>query len=95
MHIDDYNEDELLAIYKKMAAKDNYKLSPEAEFKLMDVICRMVVSKNESFGNAREMRNMLDATIQQLSMRVSNLPQDAITQETYQLIMPEDIKETL
>ena len=95
MHIDDYNEDELLAIYKKMAAKDNYKLSPEAEFKLMDLICRMVVSKNESFGNAREMRNMLDATIQQLSMRVSNLPQDAVTQETYQLIMPEDIKETL
>ena len=95
MHIDDYNEDELLAIYKKMAAKDNYKLSPEAEFKLMDLICRIVISKNESFGNAREMRNMLDATIQQLSMRVSNLPQDAVTQETYQLIMPEDIKETL
>ena len=95
MHIDDYNEDELLAIYKKMAAKDNYKLSPEAEFKLMDLICRIVINKNESFGNAREMRNMLDATIQQLSMRVSNLPPDAITQETYQLIMPEDIKEIL
>jgi SpoVK/Ycf46/Vps4 family AAA+-type ATPase len=93
MHIDDYNEDELLAIYKKMAAKDNYKLSPEAEFKLMDLICRMVINKNESFGNAREMRNVLDATIQQLSMRVSNLPPEAITQETYQLIMPDDIKE--
>ena len=95
MHIDDYNEDELLAIYKKMASKDNYKLSPEAEFKLMDVICRIVISKNESFGNAREMRNMLDATIQQLSMRVSQLPQSEITQETYQLIMPEDIKDTI
>jgi SpoVK/Ycf46/Vps4 family AAA+-type ATPase len=95
MHIEDYNEDELLAIFKKMAQKDNYKLSPEAEFKLMDVICRRVVSKDESFGNAREMRNLLDATIQQLSMRVSTLPQDAITQETYQLIMPEDIKEEL
>ena len=95
MHIDDYNEDELLAIYKKMAAKDNYRLSPEAEFKLMDVICRMVISKDQSFGNAREMRNMLDATIQQLSMRVSNLPQQAITQETYQLILPEDIKDIL
>ncbi len=93
MHIDDYNEDELLAIYKKMASKDNYKLSPEAEFKLMDLICRKVISKNESFGNAREMRNMLDATIQQLSMRVSQMSQSDITQETYQLIMPEDIKE--
>ena len=95
MHIDDYNEDELLAIYKKMAGKDNYKLSPEAEFKLMDLICRKVINKSESFGNAREMRNMLDATIQQLSMRVSLLPQSEVTQETYQLIMPEDIKETL
>ena len=95
MHIDDYNEDELLAIYKKMASKDNYKLSPEAEFKLMDLICRKVINKSNSFGNAREMRNMLDATIQQLSMRVSNMPQSEITQETYQLIMPEDIKEEI
>jgi len=93
MHIDDYNEDELLAIFKKMAQKDNYKLTPEAEFKLLDVICRKVINKNESFGNAREMRNLLDATIQQLSMRVSALPQSEVTQETYQLIVPEDIKE--
>ena len=95
MHIDDYNEDELLAIFKKMASKDNYKLSPEAEFKLMDLICRKVVSKSDSFGNAREMRNLLDETIQQLSMRVSNMPQEEVTQETYQMIMPEDIKDEL
>ena len=95
MHIDDYNEDELLAIYKKMAQKDNYRLSPEAEFKLMDLICRIVGSKSGSFGNARGMRNMLDATIQQLSMRVSQMDPSAITPETYQLIMPEDIKETI
>ena len=93
LHIDDYNEDELLAIFKKMAAKDNYTLSPAAEFKLMDLICRMVVSKDDSFGNARDMRNLLDATIQQLSVRVSELPQSEITQETYQMIMPEDIKD--
>ena len=95
MHIDDYNEDELLAIFKKMAQKDNYRLSPEAEFKLLDVICRRVVTKDESFGNAREIRNMLYTTIQQLSMRVSSIPASEVTQETYQLIMPEDIKETL
>jgi SpoVK/Ycf46/Vps4 family AAA+-type ATPase len=93
MHIDDYNEDELLAIFKKMAQKDNYRLSPEAEFKLLDVICRRVVTKDESFGNAREMRNMLDATIQQLSMRVSALSLESLTSEVYQLILPEDIIE--
>jgi hypothetical protein len=54
-----------------------------------------VVSKSNSFGNAREMRNMLDETIQQLSVRVSAMPQSEVTQETYQMILPEDIKDEL
>ena len=91
LQIDDYNEDELLAIFKGMAQKDQYTLAPEAEFKLLDKIYRMVVSKNENWGNAREMRNLLDATIQKLSERVSQLPPDQVTKETYQLILPEDI----
>ena len=92
LHIEDYNEDELLAIFKKMASKENYELSPLAEFKALDVICNMLMEKKEGFGNAREMRNMLDATIQQLSLRVSQLPEDQKTKEAYQLILPEDIK---
>ena len=93
LHIDDYNEDELLAIFKKMAQKEQYTLSPTAEFKALDVIFKMVMAKDASFGNAREMRNLLDQTIQQLSMRVSQLPPDQVTRETYQIILPEDIIE--
>ena len=91
LHIDDYNEDELLAIFKKMAQKDQYTLSPTAEFKALDVIFKMVMSKDASFGNAREMRNLLDQTVQQLSMRVSQMSPDQVTKETYQVILPEDI----
>ena len=93
LHIDDYNEDELLAIFKKMAQKEQYMLSPTAEFKALDVIFKMVMAKDASFGNAREMRNLLDKTVQQLSMRVSQLPPDQVTKETYQVILPEDIIE--
>ena len=93
LHIEDYNEDELLAIFKKMAEKEQYTLSPNAEFKALDVICKMLSKKDETFGNAREIRNMLDETIQQLSVRVAELPPDQVTKETYQLILPEDIKE--
>ena len=82
LHIDDYNEDELLAIYKHMAT---------AEYKALDTIYKMVLAKDESWGNAREMRNLLDATIQKLSLRVSQMPSDQVTKETYQLILPEDI----
>ena len=91
LHIDDYNEDELLAIFKQMAQKDQYTLSPTAEFKALDTIYKMVLGKDESWGNAREMRNLLDATIQRLSLRVSKMPSDQVTKETYQIILPEDI----
>ena len=91
LHIDDYNEDELLAIYKHMAQKDQYNLSPTAEFKALDTIYKMVLDKDESWGNAREMRNLLDATIQKLSLRVSQMPPEEVTKETYQLILPEDL----
>ena len=91
LHIDDYNEDELLAIFKHMAQKDQYNLSPTAEFKALDTIYRMVLNKDESWGNAREMRNLLDATIQKLSLRVSQMSPEEVTKETYQLILPEDI----
>ncbi len=91
LHIDDYDPDELLAIYKHMAQKEQYQLSPESEVKALDKIYKMVLAKSNSWGNAREMRNLLDTTIQKLSQRVSMLPPDQVTKETYQIILPEDI----
>ncbi len=49
------------------------------------------MTKDSTFGNAREMRNLLDQTVQQLSIRVSQMPPDQVTKETYQIILPEDI----
>ncbi|MBO4895333.1 MAG: AAA family ATPase [Prevotella sp.] len=91
LHIDDYDPDELLAIYKHMAQKEQYQFTPEAELKALDKIYKMVLAKTESWGNAREMRNLLDSTIQHLSERVSALPAEQVTKETYQIILPEDI----
>ena len=74
-----------------MAQKEQYTLSPEAEFKALDVIYKMLMNKTNSFGNAREMRNLLDDTVQMLSQRVAQMPPDQVTKESYQLILPEDI----
>ena len=93
LHIEDYTQDELLAIFKKMAEKQQYTLSPAAEFRALDVINQMLEVKDDTFGNAREIRNLLDETIQQLSIRVSNMPPETITKETYQIIQPEDFKD--
>ncbi|MCH5310595.1 MAG: AAA family ATPase [Prevotella sp.] len=92
LHIDDYTESELFEIFKKMAAKEQYELSPEAELRLREVISHKMINKSENFGNAREMRNLLEDTIQNLSLRVTSMPQEMVTKETYQIIMPQDIK---
>ena len=91
LHIDDYTEDELVSIYKKMAAREDYCLSQEAEFKLMGLVCQMVINKKDSFGNAREMRTLLDTTIGHLSMRVSKIPPQNLSAEVYKVIQPEDL----
>ena len=51
----------------------------------------MVMNKRESFGNAREMRNLLDTTIGRLSERVASMPPQSITADTYKIITAEDI----
>ena len=91
MQIDDYNEDELLAIVKKMAAHDEYQFAPDAEFKMLGLICQKVMSRGTSFGNAREMRLILDEIIGRLSERVAKMNPAEITSDTYKIITSEDI----
>lgn len=91
MHIEDYTIEELFEIYKHMAEKEQYALTPEAEYKLMDIIYKKVEYKDENFGNAREMRTLLDETIQKLSERVTLIPPSQVTEDTYRMITAEDI----
>lgn len=93
LNIEDYNEMELLEIFRHMVEKKNYILSAAAEIQVVERVMKMYFEKDpHSFGNAREMRNLFDATILQLSVRVSQMPPEQITAETYQLILPEDVK---
>lgn len=91
LHIEDYNTEELLLIYKNMAKAQDYELSLNAEMKLFEYIDNLVLHKKSDFGNARDMRNLLDATIQQLSVRVSAMAPEEVTPEMYRMIEPEDL----
>lgn len=91
LHIDDYCPEELLLIFKKMAESQEYEVSLAAEMQLLSVIENMIATKKSDFGNAREMRNLLDSTIQQLSIRISSLPSEERTPEMYRMIEPQDI----
>ncbi|MCF0185591.1 MAG: AAA family ATPase, partial [Bacteroidaceae bacterium] len=93
LNIEDYNEIELLEIFKRLAQKKKYILVPEAETKLLEMIMEKCYHRDRrTFGNAREVRNLFEHAIQRLSVRVSQIPVDEMTAECYQLIMPEDIE---
>lgn len=93
LNIEDYNEMELLSIFKKMAEKKKYVLSPDAEAVLVDIILKMYFLKDaKTFGNARAVRQIFDSAVQQLSIRVSSMPIEEVTAETYQRFLPEDFK---
>lgn len=92
LNIEDYDELELVEIFKSLAKKKHYVLSENAEAALMHKVHVLYTNKNRNFGNAREMRKLFDSTIQQLSMRVASISPAELTQENYQLILPEDIE---
>ena len=91
LHIEDYTVAELAQIFTNMLTKKQYVLAPESNMVLMKTIMDMYQNRTESFGNAREMRNLLQNTLQRLSSRVAELPEGKRTPEAYQTIMPEDI----
>lgn len=91
LHIDDYTEAELANIFRLSAIDKQYILTPEADEALVAKISSIYKNRKRNFGNAREMRKLLDAVVQNMSIRMSMLPPDEVTAETYQLIIPEDI----
>jgi len=57
IHFDDYTPDELAQIFLQMSKKDGFSLDPSARDELDDCISALMTK--EFFGNAREIRNML------------------------------------
>lgn len=92
LHLRDYTPTELIQIFEMMVHKKNYQLSPEAEGVLYQRIADMHATKGRNFGNARAVRNLFSETIQNLSFRVSAIPEEQRTAESFRLILPEDLK---
>ena len=90
LHIKDYTAPELVRIFELMVEKKHYQLSPDAQITMYERINHMYEHKQRNFGNARAIRNLFSQTIQNLSMRVSEIPESARTEESFSLIMPED-----
>lgn len=91
LNIEDYNEHELVSIFKAMAAQKQYMLTEAAESILMERVHDLYVHKDRGFGNAREIRRLFDAAVRQLSMRVASKPASELTDRDFKLIEAQDM----
>lgn len=72
----DYTEGELYEIFKQLARKEKYKISPNIKQILLEYF--KIERKKENFGNAREVRNLFEKVKFEQANRVSKNKEEKI-----------------
>ncbi len=90
-HLEDYKPEELYSIFMIMAKSSGYVASDEASEKLKMVLKEIFEKRDKRFANGRTVRNLFEATTQELAARLSNLTTEERVPEALNLITPEDI----
>jgi Holliday junction resolvasome RuvABC ATP-dependent DNA helicase subunit len=87
----DYLPTELLSISTMMAEKTGYYIAASAKEKLLRYYEDSYQNRNETFGNAGFVRNIIEKAIKDLDYRVAKLPKQERNQELIRTITNEDI----
>ena len=74
LHFEDYTPEELVEIFKGFCAKASFKLTSNAEQRLLELFKLLSLARDESFGNARTARNLFEMTIGKQGNRIFTLP---------------------
>ena len=69
----DYTPEELIAIFELFCQRNGYNLSVEAKDKLKTLFTAAYMSRDETFGNARDVRTVFERAIENLANRVVSL----------------------
>ena len=69
----DYTGEELLEIFKVFCKKNGYTVSQEALEMLSDKFSKLYESRDEHFGNARQVRNIFEKAINSQANRLSSV----------------------
>jgi len=89
LNFPDYSAEELAEIFQRMAAQSGLVCSPAAAA-AVGVLCqKLMTTRTEHFGNAREMRNLFESAVRNQSTRLVSSGQcdrDALT-----TLLPEDL----
>jgi SpoVK/Ycf46/Vps4 family AAA+-type ATPase len=90
INFEDYSAEELLQIFKGLCKNYEYVLSKDAETPLLDYFKDIVSKKDDSFGNAREVRNYFESVVSNQANRISH--EEYVDSENLITITLEDLK---
>lgn len=93
MNFPDYTPAELVDIFEKMANDAAMTITPEAKKKSSEIFNASYKNRNETFGNARLVRNLINDAMSNQADRIISIPN--LTEEILQTITEEDIPDEI
>ena len=92
IHFDDYTPDEMFRIFEGMCKKNQYTISPAVAPMIMGKLTTMYQTRDENFGNARDVRNVYEKIIKNQNLRLYHLKKNGtpISKDMLMTILPED-----
>ncbi|MCD0469455.1 AAA family ATPase [Flavobacterium sp. JAS] len=90
-HFDHFSPAELFQIFESFCMKSDFVISVDAKEKLTDTFDLLYESKNESFGNARVVRNLFEKCVQNQANRIVKIKK--ISNKVLKTLTEEDIPE--
>lgn len=92
IEFEDYSVEEMVSIFKKMAAELSMQLESDIDGEIHNMIEQK--SKIPDFGNARGVRNLFDDVIEEMNSRLVRMSSSGmhVSAAKYDLITKEDIK---
>lgn len=87
IHFEDYSDSELRRIFELMAAAADFTPTPEAVDRVEEICSTQL--RGPSFGNARFVRNLLDAAIARHAWRLRDVESPSI--DELRALLPEDL----
>ncbi len=88
IEFDDYTDDELVAILRKLASAADYDVPREAEMTFRGILAG--TARTQAFGNGRFARNLLEEAIGRHAWRLQDV--DDPTVEQLRRLLPEDFR---
>ncbi|WP_445456185.1 AAA family ATPase [Flavobacterium sp. HNIBRBA15423] len=92
-HFNHFSPDELFAIFEIYCKKADFIITEEAQEKLKDTFDLLYQKRDDSFGNARVIRNIFEKCIQQQANRIVKIKR--ITKKVLRTLTEEDIPEPM